>query len=142
VLQVSAGDDTTENWVDCGGGSGDRNWATLGSEMTVITWVKTDYYTTKWQYVITKGDSFMLGRYDITYRQRFKTGHWSPVNLVGTGTSVFGGDWHHIAAAYDGAHRYIYVDGELTDFDNCTGPLKQDDYNLLIGGFTKYNDRC
>jgi hypothetical protein len=47
--------------------------------------------------------------------------------------SLFDGQWHHVAAVYDGAVKTVYLDGEPIGTTDSTGSLETSDGRLLLG---------
>ncbi|MHC4440707.1 MAG: LamG domain-containing protein, partial [Planctomycetota bacterium] len=51
------------------------------------------------------------------------------------------GQWHHIAASYDGTTFYVYADGELDASEPSTGQITLSSYPLYIGNNSQNTDR-
>ena len=82
-------------------------------QFSVSLWMKSSNPSNAWAQLIGKGDSaWGIERQRSTNRLSFTTFAPSANNLVGS-TRVFDGQWHHIAAVYDGAQKTLYVDGQV-----------------------------
>jgi hypothetical protein len=102
--------------------------------ITIELWLKSNQLTANanWEGIVTKGNS--------SWRLLATTGEKS-VYFAGTGLSkdlkghsdVNDGQWHHIAAVYDGTHIYLYVDGRLDASTPATGEILQNSYPMGIG---------
>lgn len=83
----------------------------FAAAMTVEAWIKVDSFTKEWQALITKGDSsWRLHRYGVSNTLSFGTTGLSNEDLDGS-AEVNDGQWHHVAAVFDGSWKYLYVDG-------------------------------
>ena len=84
---------TVEAWIKTSfnGSSYSDNWA-------IIDFDRSDFYN-----VYVRGDNGHLG---------FSTYAGGIDDFQGT-ISLNDGEWHHVAAVYDGVNKYIYVDGVL-----------------------------
>lgn len=111
------------------GGSGsfcaqyNSNYNFVGRNFTVSLWIFTNSLTGGWDPFITQGDStWRIQNYTGTNFVDFGTNGLSNVDLSGT-TNVNDGRWHQVTAVYDGAKKYIYVDGKLDSSAPVTGTL-------------------
>jgi N-acetylneuraminic acid mutarotase len=101
--------------------------------MTVEAWIKVSSFTKDWQAIVTKGDkSWRLHRYSNSNFISFAASGISGGALTGT-INVNDGQWHHVAAVYDGSHKYLYVDGNLDASSVATGTILNSSYNVAIG---------
>jgi hypothetical protein len=101
--------------------------------MTVEAWVKIGSFTKTWQAIVTKGDdSWRLHRFSNSNTISFGTTGLSNGDLPGT-ANLNDGAWHHVAAVYDGAFKYVYVDGNLDGKTAVTGVLQNSNYDVAIG---------
>jgi hypothetical protein len=48
-------------------------------------------------------------------------------------TNIDDGEWHHIAAVYDGERKYLFIDGQLDASVSATGNLKNSNIPVMIG---------
>jgi len=104
------------------------------TNITIELWVKINQTTPNadWRGIVTKGNS--------SWRLQGTSGS-TTVNFAGTGLSInLTGNknindemWHHVAAVYDGANMYIYVDGTLDASAPATGSIAQNNYPLCLG---------
>lgn len=81
---------------------------------TLEAWIKLNTFTSTWQTVFAKEYQWL-----VSIHPNGQVGYWNgngakwvpklltPVGIIKTG------NWHHIVSVYDGANKYIYVDGIL-----------------------------
>ena len=102
--------------------------------ITVSTWLK--FQSTSPQFVIYKGGgAWALQKWPANCMQFFCVG-LSPNNQVNGTIPVDDGQWHHIAAVYDGSMFSLYVDGQLDASAPATGDPTQytsHTYNIWLG---------
>ena len=102
--------------------------------ITLEAWVNTTAGFN--QYIITKNeDSFYLAIGPVgsspnkaSFWLNGVTGSW----LQST-TDINDGDWHHLAATYDGAQIRIYVDGSVSNSAAATGAISTGTNAVLLG---------
>lgn len=103
----------------------------ITSEITVETWIKVDRFDRTWQGIVTKGDnSWRLHRKGTTNNLNFAINGVG--NITGS-TNVNDGEWHHVAAVYNGSQMRLYIDGKLDAQMNATGSIPTNNYDVLIG---------
>ncbi|MFL9460920.1 MULTISPECIES: LamG-like jellyroll fold domain-containing protein [Scytonema] len=103
----------------------------ITSAITIETWIKVDSFTKNWQAIVTKGDnSWRLHRNDTENTLNF---YIEGVGGVNSTTTVNDGQWHHVAAVYDGSKLQIYIDGVLNGQTTASGAIPTNNYNILIG---------
>ena len=105
----------------------------LTPNFTVSFWMHTAAWQRDYEALIVKGD--VSWRVHRRYRDRnlsFDTNGLTPAELRGT-AAVDDGQWHHIAAVYDGAEKRLYVDGELDAAAAVTGTPWTDGQRLRFG---------
>jgi hypothetical protein len=103
------------------------------NQLTVEMWFKVDQFDKQFQTLIAKGDgSWRIARENVGNNLTFATTGLSPFKLVGT-TNVNDGQWHHVAAVYDGSGRYLYIDGVLDVSDVVTGNVNNVNFPVFIG---------
>ncbi|HVO39284.1 MAG TPA: DUF2341 domain-containing protein, partial [Spirochaetia bacterium] len=104
--------------------------------ITVAAWVNAAAWTVAWQAVVTKGTSAWRLQRNSTGGGNasgicFSTNGLTNVDLAGTRT-IIDGTWHHVVGVYDGATKYIYVDGALDTSVAATGSIATDAFNVYI----------
>ncbi|MEL7408479.1 MAG: LamG-like jellyroll fold domain-containing protein, partial [Cyanobacteria bacterium J06558_2] len=103
----------------------------ITQEITVETWIKVDRFDRTWQAIVTKGDnSWRLHRKGNTNQLNFAISGLG--NITGS-TNVNDGQWHHVAAVYDGSQMRLYIDGQLDAQRSTTGAIPTNNYDVLIG---------
>ncbi len=114
------------------------------TSMSIELWLKVNQSTANsyWKGIVTKGDSSWRlqgtsGANTIT----FSTTGLSPaldiygnlsIDLYGS-RNVNDGQWHHVAAVYDGTNKFLYVDGTLDVSAPATGSIAPNSYPVYIG---------
>jgi hypothetical protein len=106
----------------------------IRSNITVETWIKVNQDTPNadWRGIVTRGNS--------SWRLQ-GVAYAKTVNFAANGlsTDLYGaknvndGLWHHVAAVYDGAHIFLYVDGTLDDSTRATGLISLNNYPVCLG---------
>jgi hypothetical protein len=100
---------------------------------TIEGWFKASAFSSGWEAIVTKGDaSWRVQRYNATDNLDFGTNGLSNQDLQGT-TNVNDGNWHHVAAVYDGSNKFLYVDGKLDAEAAVSGTLSTDTDPLYFG---------
>jgi hypothetical protein len=111
------------------------SWQSLTNRLTIEAWIKVDQFTSSpnWNGIVTKGNSsWRLTRYGSTSTVGFSTTGLSNTDLAGS-KNINDGQWHHVAAVYDGTNKYIYIDGTLDAMAPATGTIAQNSYPVCIG---------
>jgi concanavalin A-like lectin/glucanase superfamily protein len=127
--------DTRRNFVDLGD---DPNAFDIRDEITVACWVKLVQWNRGWQTILAKGDnSWRLSRNShgasSTSNNSAIAMHLSGVSTSPTGIiPVDDGEWHHVAATYDGENIISYVDGRVDTIYPATGRIDLSDYPVYI----------
>ncbi|UCF44248.1 MAG: LamG domain-containing protein [Planctomycetota bacterium] len=109
----------------------------INDAITVAAWINVDAFDNDYATIISKGDdAWRLARNLNNDRLEFAcTGVTSGSvwgHIVG-GTSVDDGQWHHAAGVYDGSGLYLYIDGVLDSWDEATGFMNNNSYEVYIG---------
>ncbi len=105
----------------------------ITSAISIEAWVKVTAFTTAWQAIVTKGDnSWRIQRNNLTNQISFGTTGLSNVDLAGT-KNINDGQWHHIAAVYNGTTKFLYIDAVLDASIAATGSISVSTYAALIG---------
>jgi hypothetical protein len=110
----------------------------LTSSITIELWLKVNQLTANsdWKGIVTKGNSSW--RLQATCRRNSVTFSASGVSNSNGGDlygsrNVNDGQWHHVAAVYDGTSMFLYVDGTLDVSQPATGSIAQNSYPVCIG---------
>ena len=128
---------------------GDGDYVLVGDEaafdlnqLSVLFWVKVDTFDADWQAMVTKGDgAWRVHRYQATNHVAFGTTGLTNLDLEGT-RDINDGQWHHVAAIYEGSTKYLYVDGALDASVGATGTINNSDYPVAIGANLQFPDRA
>ena len=109
------------------------------TSMTIELWMKAGQTNVNadWKGLVTKGNSswrLMATTFAKTVYVAFSG--VSPPDLSGT-RNVNDGQWHHVAAVYDGTNMFLYVDGTLDVSQPATGLIAQDTDPMCIGADSK-----
>lgn len=132
-----------------GGGIDDFQYVRCGNSpafnmtdaITVSGWMKVKRFLERHEPIITKGDnSWGLRKWAGTDKMRFDVfvldeagSVESRMARVKGRTGVEDGKWHYIVGVYDGERACLYVDGVLDMAIPATGPMRTDDFEVLIG---------
>jgi hypothetical protein len=121
--------------------TGDGNYIELPNEsafdfttqFTVSLWMKSSTAINYYAQLIGKGDSaWAVERKEFTNTLTFTTFAPSPSELVGS-MNVYDGQWHHIAAVYDGSQKTLYVDGVVDAQTPYTQTVSRNNVNVRLG---------
>jgi len=101
----------------------------LTEQFSITAWVKFGAEAVIDQQIISKGLAYGLYRnYNmgtvIFYTEGFRS-------ITGV-TDIQDDRWHHVAAVFDGAMKYLYIDGNL-DGSRSTTAVITNDYQIRIG---------
>jgi len=124
-----------DDFVECGT-SGILN---ITEQITLAAWVKADpgFSYSTWSGIIMRGgpniDTFALYYNGSTQNLGFKTTGTDPAWMMMAAEGLFDGEWHHVAAVYDGAVKTVYLDGEPVGTMDSTGLIETSDGRLLLG---------
>ena len=117
------------DYIDCGK---DPKFD-ITETITFAYWIKVRQFDRQWNTVIAKGDdSWRSSRADTNMFMEAAVSGTSG-NYVYCVTPVDDGQWHHIAAVYDGSEFMIYVDGKKDISEASTGTITVSTYNVFIG---------
>jgi RHS repeat-associated protein len=112
------------------------------STITIELWLKSDQFYSDWAGIVTKGNSSWQlqatpGANTVDFNISVSAG-----SLSGS-RNVNDGQWHHVAAVYDGTNMFLYVDGTLDVSQPATGFIPQNNDPLCIGANAKaYVNSC
>lgn len=118
------------------------------AHITVEAWVKASY-SGDIRYILSKGSSCLYSSYGlytdanggISFYIADSTAHTT--KSPNPGSSVWYGQWHHVAGTFDGSYVRLYIDGVEIDHGtpaNTTIMYNMTDGNDLIIG--SYNGSC
>ncbi|MCX7048367.1 MAG: hypothetical protein NTX50_23140, partial [Candidatus Sumerlaeota bacterium] len=100
--------------------------------MTLECWFRIGRFDRAEQTLISKGVwRLHRGRAD-SDTLTFSTPGLSDPDLRGR-MNINDGQWHHAAAVYDGANKYLYIDGDLDVATSASGSLATNDLPLQFG---------
>jgi len=130
--------DGNGDYVDCG----NKPAFNITDAVTLAAWVQArgDFAYPDWSGIIMRGgpniDTFALYYNGSSKQLGFKTtGATPPWFATGnnTATALFDGDWHHVAATYDGKIKVVYLDGVPIGNVATTGKIETSAGRLLLG---------
>ena len=105
------------------------------NRITIELWFKANETSANsdWEALVSKGNATWeiqatTGAKTLSF---YMTGP-SPNGVTGT-RNVKDGQWHHVAAAYDGTNICLYVDGTLDVSTPSSGTITQNSYPMGIG---------
>ncbi len=104
------------------------------TNITIELWLQVNQTTpnSDWQGIVTKGNtSWRLQGIPGSGTIDFAANGLS-TDLQGT-RNVNDGQWHHVAAVYDGTNIYLYVDGTLDTSTPATGLIIQNSFPVCLG---------
>ncbi|MBN2314893.1 MAG: LamG domain-containing protein [Sedimentisphaerales bacterium] len=117
------------DYVDCGA----PPEFDITDEITFMYWIQVRQFDLEWNTVLSRGDdSWRSSRASTNNFMEAAVGGTSGNYLYGV-TPVDDGQWHHIAATYDGTTFYLYTDGQLDASEPSTGQITASSYPLYIG---------
>jgi len=105
------------------------------TNITIELWLKSNQSgaNPNWGGIFTKGNaSWRLMATTGSDTVDFSTTGLGNVDLEGS-RNVNDGQWHHVAAVYDGTYKYLYVDGTLDVATYTTGSISQTTDPVYIG---------
>lgn len=106
----------------------------FSTELTIEAIVRVDVFDKEWQAIVTKGDhAWRLQRQSFSGYAGFGTDTaGTPSSLSGT-TALDDGQWHYVAATWNGTRKRIYVDGNQDADEGWAGPLQTTDEDVMFG---------
>ena len=105
------------------------------NSITIELWLKANQTNanSNWQTIVSKGNAAWEIQATVYARTvSFFMGGPNPSNVTGS-RNVQDGQWHHVAAVYDGTNINLYVDGTLDASTPSTGGIVQNSYPMGIG---------
>lgn len=115
-----------------------------GNSMTIEAWIKPDDITTNVYYEITRQQSaapidwlfsFQNNGTILSFGLNTSVGGYSELDVPIVAGDFVDGNWHHVAAVYDGANRFVYLDGNLIGSDAKTGNVTFLASTHIIGNY-------
>lgn len=101
------------------------------NQMTVEFWMNSNVNPEQWDALVVKGDDSW--RVALTATGTIAFAGTNAFSDFYSTTSVTDGNWHHIAATYDGANAKIYIDGVLENQLAGTANINNSTYDVAIG---------
>ncbi|MCK8482019.1 choice-of-anchor D domain-containing protein [Psychroserpens algicola] len=93
---------------------------------TISAWIKRDAADSGTKSILSKRDATFTQGYDLRILNNDRIQLWwknGTNQILNAPTRIPDGEWHHIAAIYDGTRASIYIDGVLSISDNRTPPV-------------------
>lgn len=133
-ISLASNLDGDNDYYQLSNGDSDYDFTTM---MSASAWVKVDQFTDAWQAIIAKGDdAWRVHRGNTTNGAGFgttaTTGNPAYDNLDGS-DNINDNAWHHVAVVYDGATKYLYVDGVEDEQRAYTRTLNRNNRSVRIG---------
>jgi len=130
--------DGTGDYVDCGS----KPAFNITDAVTLTAWVQArgDFAYPDWSGIIMRGglniDTFAFYYNGPSQQLGFKTTGCTPewyATGSNTATALFDGDWHHVAATYDGKIKIVYIDAVPVGTNAATGKIETSNGRLFLG---------
>jgi len=124
-----------DDYVDCGS----SDTFNITEQVTLTAWIKPDpdFAYPDWSGIIMRGgpniDTFAFYYNGPSQQLGFKTTGTSTPWMALAAPDLFDGEWHHVAAVYDGTRKPVYLDGEEIGSMDTTGSIETSDGRLLLG---------
>jgi hypothetical protein len=124
-----------DDYVDCGS----SDTFNITEQVTLAAWIKPDpeFNYPDWSGIIMRGgpniDTFAFYYNGPNQQLGFKTTGTSPAWMAIPAPDLFDGEWHHVAAVYDGTRKPVYLDGEEVGSIDSAGAIETSDGRLLLG---------
>jgi hypothetical protein len=124
-----------DDYVECGN-SDELN---ITEQVTLSAWIRPDldFNYPDWSGIIMRGgpniDTFAFYYNGPNQQLGFKTTGTTPPWMAIAAPGLFDGEWHHVAAVYDGARKPVYLDGEEIGAMDSTGMIETSTGRLLLG---------
>lgn len=107
---------------------GDFDFSTA---LSASAWVRISGFDVQFQTIVAKGDAaWRLQRNDNQRTAQFGTN--DPADNLNGGRTVDDDAWHHVAIAYDGTTKSLFVDGNLDGMMNA-GAITNSAFSVRIG---------
>jgi len=104
------------------------------TNITIELWILVNQTTpnSDWRGIVTKGNHSWRLQGTSQASTIYFTANGLSAGLKGN-QNVNDGQWHHVAAVYDGTNIYLYVDGSLDASTPATGSIIQDSFPVALG---------
>lgn len=111
----------------------------LQEAITISAWFKVRFNWTRWQGLVTKGDSsWRLHRNNWSNSLAF---HATNVGSPAGSININNDQWHHAVATYDGSNMSLYIDGQLDVTAAAGATIPNVDYPVWIGNNSESTNR-
>ena len=126
------------DFVNCG----NKDAFNITDAVTIAAWVQADgdFSYPDWGGIMMRGgpniDTFAFYYNRPNEQLGFKTTGTTPpwhATPNQAATALFDGEWHHVAATYDGAMKFVYLDGAEVSSVASTGQIETSNGRLLLG---------
>ncbi len=130
--------DGAGDYVDCGS----KPAFNITDAVTLTAWVQArgDFAYPDWSGIIMRGgpniDTFAFYYNGPSQQLGFKTTGCTPewyATGANTAPALFDGDWHHVAATYDGKTKIVYLDAVVVGSIATTGRIETSTGRLFLG---------
>jgi len=127
--------DGTGDYVDCGS----SDVFNVTEQVTLAAWIQPDpeFAYPDWSGIIMRGgpniDTFAMYYNGPNRQAGFKTTGTTPAWMAIAATDLFDNEWHHVAAVYDGARKFVYLDGERIGTLDSSGSIETSNGRMLLG---------
>ncbi|MDH4238507.1 MAG: tail fiber domain-containing protein [Phycisphaerae bacterium] len=121
------------DYVNCG-----MNNIDIGGAITITTWIKVGAFDKLLQAIVTKGTAWRLAR---NRGSNFLEFACTGTVYVKGAVNVNDGQWHHVAALYDGSKLSLYIDGIMDTSNDTSGPISVNTEEVRIGSNSERPDR-
>jgi len=115
--------------------SNESNFDITGN-ITVMAWIKIhEPGINRQKCFVSKGftTSWKLYIQDREGRPIFECDGLGPYDNVWGNVNMNDGNWYHLAGVYDGSKIYMYVNGALDNWENASGVISTNNYDVCIG---------
>lgn len=96
------------------------------SKFTMSAWIKRDAADTGTKSIVSKRNVAFTQGYDLQILNNNKVQlYWKNGSnqVITSNTSIPDGEWHHVAAIYDGTNLSLYIDGVIDNQESKTPPV-------------------
>jgi hypothetical protein len=107
----------------------------FADRITIMAWIKVNHLMAnpEWEGIVTKGNaSWRLLATSGATTIYFAASGATPADIYGS-RNVNDGQWHHVAAVYDGINLSLYVDGALDASKPASGSISRNRDPVCVG---------